>query len=164
MKNDMFSVKALEAAFSDGADAEAMALSDEVNRLRSAIHGALWYKFKTLRNNYEQYSYFWGQVVLQLHNGPTAYMKEDGTPMLDWKPVTEQVTILRDIIRAFSLDEAAIDKFHRMDEERKARRTLASGTRAEREEFEGVRKPLPYARAENERAINEFGNGVLLIK
>ncbi len=156
MNKDTFSLAELEEAFADGADSKAMASGDELNRVRSAIHGALWYKFKTLRNDYERYNYYWSRIILQLHNGPTSYTKRDGSPMLDWKPVSEQLSIMRNIATSLNLTDELIDKFARIDAERRERRALYSGTQAEREEFEGTRPRTLYARTDNELAMNEF--------
>lgn len=146
----------LESAFAEGADEQAMNQGNELEMLRSAIHGAFWYKFKTLRNDYEKYNYYWSRVILQLHNGPTNYIKQDGAPMLDWKPVQEQLSILKNIVTSLKLTDEQLSKYARIDAERKERRALYSGAQADRDEFEGVRPRTTYAKTDNERAMDEF--------
>lgn len=209
--DDKFSFEELELAFSDDGDTIAEQMVERVKWLKDALNGALWHKFKVLRNDYDVYVYWDTKFKNTLHNGILpGYKTSEGKPMYAWKSNKEQLEKLNEAMVAlkmahYPMQEVMIECFHEngnpvlnengqqiyemlMDEDgnpvmeyimdekgnktiefkeelirkfalqtrdRIETRTLRSGTKSEAEAFEPKKESKPYAKRDNEDAIDE---------
>jgi hypothetical protein len=154
---EAFSIEELEYVFSDEADKDVEKLNELVKLMKDAVQGALWHKFKVLRNDYDKFI-FWSQKAnSKLHNGAiTGLTTAEGKPVYSWKPNQEQHDELVTLVTALKLTDADIKKYSLLHRNRMEQRTLSSGTAQQRREFEGEREQRPYAKFDNEAAIAEM--------
>lgn len=154
--DDRFSLDYLEAAFEEDGDAQIEQVIERIKLLKDGINGALWHKFKVLRNDYDVYSYWDAKFKSQLHNGILpGYKTSEGKNMYAWKPNEDQLKALELQMKALKLTEEQIKKFALQTRDRMETRTLRSGTKAEAEAFEPKKESKPYAKRDNEDAIDE---------
>lgn len=154
--DDKFSIEALELAFSDDGDKLAEETTERVKLLKDAVTGALWHKFKVLRNDFDVYVYWDTKFKSTLHNGILpGYKTSEGKQMYAWKSNEEQLKALEQAVAALKLNEDAIRKFALQTRDRNETRINRSGTESEARAFEPAKESKPYAKRDNEDAINE---------
>lgn len=153
---DKFSLENLESIMSPEGDKAADQMVSRIKELKDGICGALWYKIKILRNDYDLYMHWWVQVQQKLHTGVVAgYTTTEGKALYNWKSNEEQLDELLRIQSAFKLTDEDITRFAAQTKERFEKRINYSGTNADRIEFEGERTRTPYAGTDNELASKE---------
>lgn len=135
---------------------QAERMNDEIKVMRNGIREKLWMAYKELRNDYDKYSLVWGKIAAALRDGYLDGLYDDnGQPIPRWKPAREQHDILSAVMQKFGLTIEECRKLAARGEERYSRRATQSGTYAERQSFEPAKASKPYAKRDNDLAIEE---------
>jgi hypothetical protein len=142
-------------AFKKSAALSQAQLNEEVSIMQSGIAEILWISLKEEAGDMDEYIVQVNKMYDHLRDGYYDFTNDQGQPVPRMKPAKVRHALLTSLLEGISnslgedtrydLSIDGLKKLAARRDERKKTRVLSSGSKKQREQFEGNRKQLAYA-------------------